>query len=64
MKRFLKASLIVLSAVAGIAATFIGFSYWLQKQLDEVFGDIDWGDGFEEEKSGIIPEIVEEKTEK
>lgn len=64
MKRFLKASLIVLSTVAGIAAAFIGFSHWLQKQLDEVFGDIDWGDGFEEEKSGIIPEIVEEKTEK
>ena len=64
MKRFLKTSLVVISAVAGVTAILVGFSYWLQKQVDEVFGDIDWGEGFEEEKTGLTPEIVEEKEEK
>ena len=57
MKRSLKVILATLSVVAGAAMVLVGFSYWLQKQIGEVFGDVDW-DGFEEEETGIVPEIV------
>ena len=57
MKRSLKVILATFSVVAGAAMVLVGFSYWLQKQIDEVFGDVDW-DGFEEEETGIVPEIV------
>ena len=57
MKRSLKVILATLSAVAGATMVLVRFSYWLQKQIDEVFGDVDW-DGFEEEETGIVPEIV------
>lgn len=62
MKHFLKVILIVFSTVAGVIMALVGFSYWLQKQLDEVFGDINNLD-FEEEETGVVPEVVKSKSE-
>ncbi len=61
MKRFLKVALVVVSVITGAIVMLMAFTCWLQKQLDEVFGNINLD--FEEEETGVVPEVVKSKSE-
>ena len=61
MNRFLKIGLVVFSVAAGVGVALVGISHWSQKQLGEIFKDMDLN-GLEEDETEVIPEVKNQKS--